>query len=720
MYTDPWEQFSSEPSSPVRWQGPPEESDGFFKALAKTGVERGYVRRGEGGADGGRGDGDGDVVPELPPSSSPPVPPQLPSSPQQPWPSQQSMDSGSYRNNATMPLQPDIEALYTNPWESDQASEDESFSNDGGFSCRMPHSYMDQYLPSSENGSQYGSISTLPDNVDASWESSPYPFVQSGQIGSSQDMTGRRTNGTRISQNVRSVSDTLRRNPNRKENTEMAATMAFTSPIVDMPHVVYDTSPSSPSPSPKKFATPKAHTSKPEVSKTTTARKKTKAKIVTAEAETPKTKAPQLTRDQEHQSHISKLTSLETSAKYWSTTGQQCDVESLTLSPALQASLQQVSHLGSGTFAHVHRVTLSGIPLARKTFQVYTPSELEEIKKEVDHVKTLSGHKHIIRLVGTYLDRHSSHDTFYILTFPVADCDMAAFLAGFEASVLTTCPPETITKLCYASGIASTNNRYTPLSALLRAFLKSTLGCITTAIQFMHQAKISHDDIKPANILLRHGTIYITDFGISRNRLASTQTSTELYVGHTHGWTAPEKGDQERHNPFQADIYSLGCVFMHVISLLSGIKMRKDCSEILGSPSVHREGWIREHFVGLSQAAFADSTPRDGWVKAMDLTMGMLCNDRHARPKIENVNQRLADYGGAMKSFHGGCCRRDGGAEGVIRPFLQQTQHPPPKAEVKVPTTSDFDDNPTIRPAPKQVDIATTKEQGTRHSASDN
>ena len=761
MYIDPWEQFQSESSSAEAWQGSSqqqsiedgrslyamrgaekaettaatesrdritalgrknrtedrktefgkkyrnretgeEESNTLFKAMARIGLERSYVRRDVDEAE-------ADVNGDLPRGRTPSPRRQLPSSPQQPWLSQQDSASTSQLNNAMMPLEPDIEALYTNPWEPGQASGDESFGKDSGFSRTLSNSHVDQFLPS-DNGIQSGSTNRLPDNIDASWQSSPYSFVRSGQIGNPPDMTTHRSNGTRISQNIRAASATLRRDPTRKENLEMAASMAFSSPSFDMgpdgiAYGVVSSSLWTPSPSPKKVATPKAQTSKPEVSKTTTAKKKAEAKPVTAKAETPKPKAPPLSRDQEHKSHLDKLSYLETCAKCWSGTGQKCDVKSSALSATIKSQLNVAKLLGSGGFAIVHRVVLSGVPLARKGINVHTPTQLDDIKTEVDHVKSLSGHKHIVQLVGTYVDdTHPSFDTFYILTFPVADCDMSNFLAEYEKSPSPTTDSGTIAKLCNAAGIAATNSRYTPFSALLQQFLKQTLGCITTAIAFMHSHKISHDDIKPANILLRSGCIYITDFGISRNRQLATQTSTELNPGRTLGWSAPEKDEQERHNPFQADIYSLGCIFMHVISLLSGKKNTKDCALILHNYPVHREPGILRHFEELAEAQWTDGTSWEGWMKLMALAMQMLSNDRHTRPIIEDVNSRLAAIGGAERRFHNVCCRQTTSlAETTIKPTPQSPQPSIMTSEAgTIPNSRDV----TIRPPPKQTSPA--------------
>ena len=84
------------------------------------------------------------------------------------------------------------------------------------------------------------------------------------------------------------------------------------------------------------------------------------------------------------------------------------------------------------------------------------------------------------------------------------------------------------------------------------------------------------------------------------------------------------------------------------------------------------------------------------------------------------MNERLADLGVAMNSFHGGCCRRNVGPEGAIRLFPQQTQPPSPKAEGKLTTTLDWDDNPFIRPLPRQGDTSKINEPGTRPPTSEN
>ena len=63
--------------------------------------------------------------------------------------------------------------------------------------------------------------------------------------------------------------------------------------------------------------------------------------------------------------------------------------------------------------------------------------------------------------------------------------------------------------------------------------LDEALGCMATAVQWMHAKKIRHLDLKPLNIVLNPGELYITDFDLSRDLLERHTTITEMYRGHT-------------------------------------------------------------------------------------------------------------------------------------------------------------------------------------------
>mmetsp|Transcript_14729 Transcript_14729/g.44312 ORF Transcript_14729/g.44312 Transcript_14729/m.44312 type:complete len:646 (+) Transcript_14729:580-2517(+) len=99
------------------------------------------------------------------------------------------------------------------------------------------------------------------------------------------------------------------------------------------------------------------------------------------------------------------------------------------------------------------------------------------------------------------------------------------------------------------------------------AELWSCVGQITSAVEFMHQRRIIHRDIKPGNIFITSsGKVKVGDLGLSRflnleEVQAFSQVGTPLYM-------SPEvlKG---KGYTFSSDLWSLGCVFFEMVELIA-------------------------------------------------------------------------------------------------------------------------------------------------------
>ena len=87
---------------------------------------------------------------------------------------------------------------------------------------------------------------------------------------------------------------------------------------------------------------------------------------------------------------------------------------------------------------------------------------------------------------------------------------------------------------------------------------------LVIALNYIHQKKIIHRDLKTRNVFLQRNRIKLGDFGISRmmrsySDYASTFAGTPYYM-------SPEVLKQDGYN-FKSDVWSLGCIFYELLML---------------------------------------------------------------------------------------------------------------------------------------------------------
>ena len=121
---------------------------------------------------------------------------------------------------------------------------------------------------------------------------------------------------------------------------------------------------------------------------------------------------------------------------------------------------------------------------------------------------------------------------------PVADCDLATFY------------------------------RKTSLKDSLSLF-RGFYGCLITALKYLHETQIRHRDIKPENILVKGQMVYLADFGISLDWEGLSRATTVDDHGKSLVYCAPEVWNHQRRNA-SSDIWSLGCVFFEMATILHG------------------------------------------------------------------------------------------------------------------------------------------------------
>ncbi|OAL00921.1 kinase-like protein [Phaeosphaeriaceae sp. SRC1lsM3a] len=213
---------------------------------------------------------------------------------------------------------------------------------------------------------------------------------------------------------------------------------------------------------------------------------------------------------------------------------------------------EHVDILGYGSSAYVEKVRdrNTGQVYAKKTciFSDMRSRHDKEVffNNEIQITQLLKGHHHIVQLYATYV----AQTEMGLMLQPAADgYSLDRYLSSYwtysEMSVPSTIPKSTMTQ------------------ALEQAF-----GCLAGGLAFIHDKGIRHRDIKPQNILMHRHSVVITDFGSSRNTTQLGKDTTEGNVDFkTLRYSAPEVHGQTKRS-FEADVYSLGCVFIELFSAL--------------------------------------------------------------------------------------------------------------------------------------------------------
>ncbi|KAF1832875.1 kinase-like protein [Decorospora gaudefroyi] len=238
---------------------------------------------------------------------------------------------------------------------------------------------------------------------------------------------------------------------------------------------------------------------------------------------------------------------------------------------------------------------------------------------ELNVLKKLS-HEHLVRYVGSYTD--PGH--LGILMSPVADCDLRIFLDS--KATLHRCN-------------------------LLRRFY----GCLTKAVQYLHTNRIRHKDIKPQNILVKGMKVLITDFGTALDWSEESGATTSGRPGPIAiNYIAPEVAERESRNE-SSDIWSLGCVFIEMTTVLKGHtnEQRKNffTGQFTYSPKFYANMEAVHSWLAKLESTHDDNVTIS-WIRSM------LCEERTKRIGISNLADTIFSHQ-ADHVYYGPCCAGD-------------------------------------------------------------
>ena len=179
-------------------------------------------------------------------------------------------------------------------------------------------------------------------------------------------------------------------------------------------------------------------------------------------------------------------------------------------------------------------------------------------RKEITILKKLN-HNHIVKLVGTYTYRQF----LGLLLWPVAVCDMATFFEDFETMLGENCTTDEQGARLTTLGLSCESQA--SIHSHGCKFLYSKIGCLASAIAYLHEQKVRHKDLKPSNVLLSRNNLWVTDFGTSTDFSLLSTSATENGERGTPKYFAPEVA-AFKPNGRSADVFSLGCIFLEILT----------------------------------------------------------------------------------------------------------------------------------------------------------
>jgi serine/threonine protein kinase len=185
------------------------------------------------------------------------------------------------------------------------------------------------------------------------------------------------------------------------------------------------------------------------------------------------------------------------------------------------------------------------------------------------------------------------------------------------------------------------------------AQLRRFYGCLANALKYLHESKIRHRDIKPENILIKGPKVLLTDFGLSFDWEHLPHSTTTADLPKTAVYAAPEVANYERKKNSASDIWSLGCVFLEMVTVLKGetvLHMREFFRERTDNYLFHAnmsgaKVWTHK----LSKLGLEEDGIPVEWVA------NMLNRDPSKRPTAASLFSEILDCDTTVK-FCGHCC----------------------------------------------------------------
>ncbi|KAK5172084.1 uncharacterized protein LTR77_003721 [Saxophila tyrrhenica] len=192
-------------------------------------------------------------------------------------------------------------------------------------------------------------------------------------------------------------------------------------------------------------------------------------------------------------------------------------------------------------------------------------------------------HDHIVALVGSFEEDRPNRDrVFGLLLYPLARTHMENLVSEISR---------------YNETRTATNMEQCHEKTYL---LLSYFACLCQVLMYLHRHRILHQDVKPSNILVDNfDNVLLADFDIAKKY---TSRQFDMGVGappQTRKY-APAHVKEGKDHGSEWDVYSLGCVFLEMATVIMGETITAQHQHFVCGDTVV-EGW-QELELGYDEA----------------------------------------------------------------------------------------------------------------------
>ncbi|KAI9868953.1 MAG: hypothetical protein M1813_002776 [Trichoglossum hirsutum] len=153
--------------------------------------------------------------------------------------------------------------------------------------------------------------------------------------------------------------------------------------------------------------------------------------------------------------------------------------------------------------------------------------------------------------------------------------------------------------------------------------------------------------------------VYVTDFGISYDFCDLTKSATTVDSSKTLLYATSEVIEYRLWNT-KADIWSLGCVFLEMVTVLKGAKI-KDLRDYFHECNESHCFWVKSDVIAEWVSNLCEMSPREDNA-LLEWVTELLNTDAWLRPTAKSLFDSIVPYKPQLDesvSFCGSCCREE-------------------------------------------------------------